>query len=188
MITGYTNELPDDCLLDTGVLFVGASPFGASSGGLGFDPGITRKQIEFDGRRSDIAGNDRTIMFAPKITGKFLQFNAAQIVQLEPDVTSASATGVMTFTPKEAGILDSQRAYIPELRLFFERAGSTESAPLYAAVYFPKALVDKYKPTGKDKSEVEIDCEFAARLDMSVNGTKITDPPYKIELRSTLPT
>ena len=188
MITGYTDELPDYCLLDTGVLFVGPNAIGASLGGLSFTPKITRKQIDFDGRRSDIAGNDRTVMFEANITGKFLQFNAAQLVQLEPDVSSASASGVLTFTPKVAGVLYSSGAYLTDLRLFFERAGSTVDLPLYAAAYFPKALCLTYKIAGKDKSEVEIDCDFSARLDMTVGGTKIWDPPYRIELRSTLPT
>jgi hypothetical protein len=187
MITGYTNALPSDCLLDAGVLFVGANPIGASRGGLKFDPKKMTKQIEFDGKRSDIAGNDRTTKFEASIVGKFFQFNAAQLVELEPDVESASATGVMTFTPKVAGVLYSQGAYLSNVRLFFERAGSTEDAPLYAAAFFPKALCAKYDLVGKDNDEAEISMDFAARLDMSVDGAKINDPPYKIELRTTLP-
>jgi len=187
MITGYTNDLPSDCLLDTGVLFKGAVAFATSNGGVKFDPKRTTKQITFDGMRAAIAGNDRTTGWDPTISGSILQFNADQIAAFETDVDSASASGVITFTPKEAGVLFSAGAYIPDLRLMFERAGSTDDSPLYAAVYFPKALCEKYSLDGKDKAEAQIACEFHARLDMSVEGAKITDAPYKIELRTTLP-
>jgi hypothetical protein len=188
MLTAYTNELPADVLLDSGVLFVGAVPLSASRGGLKFDPKKTVKQIEFDGRRSDIAGNDRTTMFAGSIAGKFIQFGASQILQLEPDLVSSSASGVITYSPKEAGVLYTAGAYITNLRLLFERSSSTVEAPLYAAVLFAKALCTKYSLASKDKDELEIDCEFMPRLDMSVEGAKLTDAPYKIELRSTEPT
>lgn len=187
MITGYTNDLPSDCLLDTGVLFKGAVAFATSNGGLKFDPKRTTRQIQFDGLRSAIAGNDRTTGWDPTISGTILQFNADQIAAFETDMDSASASGVITYTPKEAGVLFTVGNYIPDLRLMFERAGSSEESPLYAAVYFPKALCEKYSLDGKDKEEGQIACEFHARLDMSQEGAKITDPPYKIELRTSLP-
>jgi hypothetical protein len=188
MLTAYTNELPADVLLDSGVLFVGAVPFGVSRGGLKFDPKKTVKQLEFDGRRSDIAGNDRTTMFGGSINGKFIQFGAAQIATLEPDITSASASGVTTFTPKPGGVLYSPESYLTNLRVLYERSSSTVEAPLYAAVLFPKALCTKYSLVSKDKEELEIDCEFMPRLDMSVEGANLNDAPYKIELRSSNPT
>lgn len=187
MITGYTNDLPSDCLLDTGVLFKGAVAFATTNGGLKFDPKRTTRQIQFDGMRAPIAGNDRTTSWDPTIAGTILQFNDTQIANFEADVESASASGVITFTPGRAGVLFSAGAYITDLRLIYERAGSTQDSPLYAAAYFPKALCEKYSLDGKDKDEVQIACEFHARLDMSVEGTQINDPPYKVELRTSLP-
>lgn len=188
MLTAYTNSLPGDVLLDSGVLFVGPTPFGVSRGGLKFDPKKATRQIVFDGMRSDIAGNDRTTKFDASISGKFIQFNAPQIALIEPDISSASASGVVTYAPKDAGVLYSAGAYLTNLRILFERSSSTDASPLYAAVLFAKAICVKYSLVGKDNDEVEIDCEFVARLDMSVGGTELNDPPYKIELRSTDPT
>ncbi len=70
-LTGYTSSLPSDVLLDSGVLYVGATVFGAFAGGLKFDPGVTYRAADFDGKRSPVKGLDRVTMRMPKISGTY---------------------------------------------------------------------------------------------------------------------
>src|SRR3954468_9665315 len=112
MPSGYSNQLPADCLLDSGVLLVNSvTPFGVSMGDLLFDPAKEWKQIEFDGKRSDIVGLDRVIGFGPTISGRLNEINAAKRTSFfEPGSTSAVAGGVTTITPKKAACSWSRAA------------------------------------------------------------------------------
>lgn len=182
MPSGYSATLPADILLDSGILLINsATPFGVSMGDLSFDPGINRKQVAFDGQRSSIVGLDRTIGFAPKISGTMKELSGTRLTALfEPGSSSALGGGVTTITPKKAGILLVVGEYLSVVRLAFPRGSGG-----YAWVKFPKAICIKYDIKGKDKDEALISIEIEARLDMSVAAD--TDvAPYVIELASAL--
>ena len=181
-ISGYTSDLPSDILLDSGVLYVGTSVRGVSRGGLSFDPGKSWNNIEFDGKRSDVLGLHRVTKFEPVISGTMLEFDSAELVEYEPGLTSAG-TGTVVYTMKDAGTLLASGDYMTDVRLVFERGAQSGA---YAAVHFPKALVRKWSVKGVDNDVAEIAVEIVAVLDMS--GGQLTDCPYKIELRATLPT
>jgi hypothetical protein len=189
MASNFTQNLPNDILLDSGLLRITEVPFGISRGGLNFDPGKKMEQMKFDGQRSALAGFDRVIEFAPKITGKFIPFGTGSIPQLD-------AAGIGSFTASGAGSKSSGSytpvsgssylsiaagQYLTGLTLTFPRGAGG-----YASVVFPMALCTSYKIAGKDQSEAEIDATFEARLQLT--GSVSTDQaPYYIELTDNLP-
>lgn len=180
-ISGYSATLPKDVLLDAGVLYAASTPVGASRGGLSFDPQKVIRNIEFDGKRAEILGLDRIIEMKPVISGTMIEFGQADIVFYDTGATSsfANATAVTgVITPKKAGILFATGDYVTNLALVFPRA---EQGMGYIRVRFPKAKCNKYRLKGEDKSEGEVEVEFAAVLDMSVSGATKDDAPYVIE-------
>jgi hypothetical protein len=183
MPSGYAATLPADVLLDSGLLLVNSAvPWGVSLGDLSFDPGKMWKQIEFDGKRSEIVGLDRIIQFDSKISGTIKEYSAAKIAQiLEPGSVTTAGGGVTTITPKKAGSLFVAGDYLSNVRLAFPRGSGG-----YAWVKFPKAMCKKYDGIkGKDKDEASTSIEIYACLDMSVAAD--TDvAPYVIELAAAL--
>jgi hypothetical protein len=168
-------------LLDTGILYIGASIFSAQEGGLKFDPGKTLRNVEFDGKRTDIKALDRTVMFAPKLAGTILEFSAANIPNLEPGASAATVTGSPSgfttgYQPKAAGVLYAAGDYLSNVRAIWQRGDGT-----YVQVRFMCALVSKWDLQGTDKQEGKVQVELDARLDMSVTGAHTSDPPYVIE-------
>lgn len=176
MSSGYSSALPADILLDSGILYInGVAPFGPSAGNWSFDPGIERRNVEFDGKRSPVMGLDRTTGFMPKFTGSLKKLGATDIATVEPASTSAVAGGVTTYTPKKAGVLLVAGDYLTNVRIVWPRGSGG-----YAWVKFPKALVTKYDIKGADKDEASISIEIEARLDLSAS-TDTDVAPYVIE-------
>lgn len=160
MGSGYVSRLPSDVLLDTGVLYHGGTIIGPSRGGLSFDPGSEMTNIPYDGKKSNKAGLDRKTFVDPVISGRLLLFAAADIARYEHDIASTTPGGNITArkTPKAAGVLFDTGDYIHDLRLVFERRSSG-----FVQVRFVYALCTRWRMTGQDRGEVEIDCEFHAR-------------------------
>jgi len=182
MPSAYSATLPADILLDSGLLLInGTTPWGVSMGDLAFDPGVERRQTQFDGQRSAIVGLDRVVGFTPKISGSMKELSSTRATGLyEPGSSSALVSGVTTVTPKKAGILYTAGEYLSAVRLAFPRGSGG-----YAWVKFAKALLTKYDIKGKDKDEAVIAIEIEARLDMTVAAD--TDvAPYVIEFASAL--
>ena len=184
-LTGYTSSLPSDILLDSGVLYVGATVFGAFAGGLKFDPGVTYRAADFDGKRSPVKLLDRVTMRMPKISGTCIQLATANVAQIEPGAATnatGSWTGSTSYAPKSAGQLLVAGDYLSEVRLIYQRGGATSSAGSYVQVRFPSGLCTKYDVTGQDGAEVAIALEIEARLDPTVSGfSNIGSAPFRIE-------
>lgn len=192
-LTGYTTNLPSDILLDSGVLYVGLTPstvFGAFAGGLKFDPGVTYRNADFDGKRSPVKGLDRVTMRMPKISGTCIQLSTTNVGQIEPGATTATTgawTASTSYTPRAAGALLAAGDYLSDVRLVFQRGGTTASAGSYVQVRFPSALCTKYDLTGSDGAEVAIAIEIEARLDTALSGfTAVGTAPFRIEYLSTV--
>lgn len=183
-ISGYSSDLPSDVLMDSGVLYAGTSILGATRGAPRFDPGKQWSNIEFDGKRSDIAGLHRVDRYESIISCTLIEFDTADLLNLEPGSGAGVGTGTVVHTPKDAGTLLVAGDYISDLRLVFERGSAVAS---YAVVHFAKALVRRYTIAGNNNDIGLIEAEFQAVLDMS-GANQLTDPPYKIELRDSLPT
>ncbi len=196
-LTGYTSTLPSDVLLDSGVLYIGTTVFGAFAGGIKFDPGITYRNIDFDGKRTPVRLLDRVTMRMPKISGTVIQLTATAgvsvaggVAQIEPGAAT-NATGawssVTSFDPKIAGQLLVAGDYITDLRAIWQRGGATSAAGSYVQVRFPSAVCTKYDITGQDGAEVAIALEFEARLNTDASGfSNVGEAPYRIEYISTL--
>lgn len=178
-LTGFTSTFPTDVLLDSGVLYVGATVFGAFQGGLKFDPGNEYLNTVFDGRRSPVKALDRKSAMMPKITGTVIQLSTTNVGQLEPGAT-VSATGAWTgstsYLPKRANGYLATGDYLTDVRCVWLRGGGS-----FVQVRFGSALCTKYDVTSQDGQEVAIALEIEARLDMTVSGANVGDAPYRIE-------
>jgi hypothetical protein len=164
-------------------LYLNTTPIGVSRGGLTFDPGKEIRQIPFDSAKSPLKLLDRVIKVVPVITGKMLEYAGGDIPNYEAGATSsfASASGVTgVITPKMPGLMFASGDYLANLKLVFERGMSTIAAPAYIEIIFPYAICRKYKLTGTDQAEAEVDVEFEARIDPSASGNSIFTSPYTI--------
>ena len=183
MPSGYTSDLPDDILLDVAVLSrdVGGTPtvFGVSRGGLTFRPTIEYRNVEFDGKRSDIELLDRVIKRGGEISGTFIQLGLAQLNDLEPGSTVGTVTATdfntYTITPAAASALLVAGDYTDNLMMTFQRGGGGT-----ATVKFAKALCTQYEISGQDNSEAEVQATFATRLGATVAATSTDTAPYEI--------
>lgn len=183
-LTGFTSTFPSDVLVDSGVLYVGATVFGAFQGGLKFDPGVEYTNVTFDGKRSPVRLLDRKSNQMPKITGTVIQLSTTNATQIEPGASvtaSGSWTGSTSYLPKRAGTFLVAGDYLTDVRAIWLRGSGA-----YVQVRFPAALLMKYDITSQDGQEVAIALEIEARLDMSVSGANVGDAPYRIEYIATL--
>lgn len=196
-LTGYTSTLPSDVLLDSGVLYIGATVFGAFAGGIKFDPGVTYRNVDFDGKRSPVNALDRVTMRMPKISGTVIQLSpttatlvSGKVNVIEPGATVATTGAWASSTSVEArvaGPLLTTSDYISNVRAIWQRGGTTTAAGSYVQVRFPSALVTKYDITGQDGAEVAIAIEIEARLDPTVSGfSNIGAAPFRIEYIASL--
>jgi hypothetical protein len=179
-LTGYTSSFPSDVLMDSGVLYVSTTVFGAFAGGLKFDPGLTYRNIDFDGKRSPVKLLDRKMMQMPKITGTVIQLSTTNVGQVEPGATVATTgawAGSTSYAPKRAASLLVAGDYLSDVRAIWLRGSGS-----FVQVRFPSALCTKYDVTSQDGAEVSIALEIEARLDPTLSGfTNVGDAPYRIE-------
>jgi len=178
-LTGFTSTFPADVLLDSGVLYVGATVFGAFQGGLKFDPGIEYLNTVFDGQRSPVRLIDRKSKMAPVLTGTVIQLSTANVAQIEPGASVAASgawTGSTSYLPKRAGTYLASGDYLTDVRAIWLRGNGA-----FVQVRFPAGLCTQYDVTSQDGAEVAIALTIEARLDMSVSGANVGDAPYRIE-------
>lgn len=179
-LTGFTSTFPDDVVIDSGVLYAGATVFGAFAGGLKFDPGVTYRNIDFDGKRSAVKELDRVTMRMPKISGTVIQLSTTNVGQIEPGAATQATgawTGSTSYAPRDAGTLLASGDYLTNIRAIWLRGDGS-----YVQVRFPAALCTKYDITSQDGAEIAIAIELEARLDTSVSGfTSVGDAPFRIE-------
>lgn len=178
-LTGFTTTFPTDVLLDSGVLYVGATVFGAFQGGLKFDPGVEYLNTNFDGKRSPVRLLDRKSNQMPKITGTVIQLSTTNVAQIEPGASATASgawTGSTSYLPKRAASYLVAGDYLTDVRAIWLRGGGN-----FVQVRFPSGLLMKYDVTSQDGQEVAIAIEIEARLDMSVSGANTGDAPYRIE-------
>lgn len=178
-LTGYTSNLPSDVVIDSGVLYVGSAVFGATTGGLKFDPGNEYRNVEFDGRRSPVRALDRKAMTMPKLSGTVIQLSTTNVGQIEPGATTVASgawTGSTSYQPKAAGGFLASGDYLTDVRAIWMRGSGA-----YVQVRFPAALLTKYDVTSQDNAEIAIAIEIEARLDLTVSGATTGTSPFRIE-------
>jgi hypothetical protein len=180
MPSGLTATLPDDLALNVAVLYhtaviaggaVVGTKISATKGGLDFDPGIKTRQIEFDGKRSDIAELEYVIEYDAHIKGKIIQLGSDQIAILEPGAVLAGEE----YTPRAADVLYEDSEYLPNVMCAWERGNGA-----LFVIEFPRARVLSWKIDGKDKSEAEIAIDLKAYLPLASAVTNTSLCPYVI--------
>lgn len=180
MPSGFTATTPQDILVDVGVLYQDTpmTPIGVTRGGLTFSPDKELRNVEFDGKRSNIEQLDRVINHGGTITGTFIELSTTMIPILEPGVTTTTPGGQITtlHTPKDASTLFVAGDYITDLRLTYLRQDAT-----YACIHFPIALVTQYEWTGQDNSEAEIAATFESRLGLTAAASSTDTPSYTLQ-------
>ena len=184
MPSGLTATLPNDLALNAAVLYHGASIAGSTvsgtkvsvtKGGIDFDPGIKDREIEFDGKRSTIAGLEYPIEYDAHIKGKIIQLGADQIALLLPGSAADTAGSVTTYTPKAADTLYEVGDYLEDVMAVWSRG----DGGLFV-VQFPLARVMKWKVDSKDKQEAEIDLDLKAVLSLDAAVTDTGTAPFQI--------
>jgi hypothetical protein len=180
MPSGLTASLPDDLALNVAVLYhtativggaVSGTKISATKGGLDFDPGIKKRDIEYDGKRSDTEQLEYVIEYDAHIKGKIIQLGSAQIAILEP---GAALVGE-EYTPRAADVLYEADDYLSNVMCAWERG----NGGLFV-VEFPKARIVSYKVDGKDKSEAEITIDLKAFLSLADAVTNTSLCPYRL--------
>jgi hypothetical protein len=195
MLTGYTANLPNDIVLDSGVAYVGSAVLGATRGSWEFDPAWTIENVDFDGKHPPIKLLDRKFHGEALFSATLIEFGPStsgnQIAKLEAGSasvdTGTTPSTLTTITPKAGGGLYAAGDYLTDVRIMFERAITAGAGvKKYAAIYFPSAIVRKWGPLkGENKKEASFAIEICGRKDMAAGTT--ADATYKIELREALP-
>jgi hypothetical protein len=184
-LTSWTPNILNDVLMDTGILYIGASAFAAQDGGVKYDPMVTLRQIPFDGSRAPIVGLDRVVEYKPKITGNVIELERTNLLQLHPGASAVTIAGgpagASQYWPKRAGVNYLVGDYLTNVRLIWLRTDNT-----YFQVRFPKAIVVKWDIAAQDKQEGKIAIELEARLDMAPSGALPSDPPMVYEYSAAL--
>lgn len=190
MPSGYTTDFEDRVLLDVGVLYYkkyggdgNPTKWGVSVGGLSFEPEIEWRHIEFDGRRSDIEGLHRVTNRTGRIRGTFLLEFPKHIPLVEPGVTSGTAAGITTYTPKAASdLLTANTEYLQDVRLIATKPDGT-----LVEVKFARGLVVRWRWQQEDKNEHKLaDVEIAAVLEDGPAATSTDTAPYVYRTLSTV--
>lgn len=181
-LSSWTPTLPEDVIVDSGVLYIGANVFSAHTGGLKFDPTRTLRQVVFDGQRSPIVGLDRTVETNAVLTGTVLQVPATNFPILEAGAQSpvppvpGGPSGATQLQPKLGSLMFAVGDYLTNVRAIWQRGDYS-----YVQVRFPKGLCTKWDLTSTDKEEGKFAITIEARLDMSVSGQLTGNPSWVME-------
>lgn len=182
-ITGFTSSLPDDVILDSAVLYIGGTVFGATQGGLNLELGKEIRNVEFDGKKSKVYLLDRTMMVNPVITGTVIELGPTDVANIEPGASTVTS-GV--YVGKRGGVQYVSGDYLSDVSCVWKRGAATGNQ--YVAVNFPKALVVNWSLGSQDGGEGQLAITLEARLDMTVSGASVGNMPYRTEFLTALPT
>lgn len=182
MPSAYSSALPTDVVLDGGLILLNsATPTLVVRGGLQVNTGTEWRNLEFDGKRSDIVGLDRKTGFAPTIRATVLNlFGSSFYTLFEPGGTSAGSAPV-TLTPNPASELLVAGDYQTNVcAAFLQGDGS------YVGLFFPYALAMLEDVRTTDKGEGEATLTIAARLGTAAAASSTDTAPYSWKFASTL--
>ena len=174
--SGYNSSTPDGFGL-YGVLYSGfdtdagtGTKIGVSRGGLRFNPNLTIRNPEYDGKLANIVGLDRITFRNPTISGTMIELTKENLMMFEPG-------GATPTTLKDSGtfLAGPTPDYIQDVAVAFERPdGSVFGYNL------PDALVTSYEVAGQNsEGETEVSVTIEGRL---LHGTTPDEgvPPYEM--------
>ncbi len=185
MIGSYTTAFRDRIALQAGVLFEGATTaaavLGLTRGGWTFDEGAEIAQIENDGLLVPMAGNDRILSYAPKLSGTLVGLTLANLTKLVPASGSSTVSGTTTISPPSPSTLFATSAYLIDVRLVTELTDGK-----YLAIRFKRALAKftSIKTVKNDAAEYSV--EIWARAQVESLPTSAYQAPFLYEELSNL--
>ena len=151
-------------LVDAGMLFVGSTPigWGATRGGLTFEPGGAIRKPEADGITTPIDGTLRPTGYDSKITGRLMDASMDSIMRLMPGSTSDSSSTNNAITPLAARTFITVNQTLANVLLVHRGSDSKMQA-----TWFPKAIVARWNKASADSDEGLFDIEIWALLTAS---------------------
>lgn len=180
MPSGFTSALANAICPDVAVLYydVSGTPtvMGVSRGGLTFEPDVEMRNVEFDGKRSNIELLDRVTKRTARFSGTIIEASNTLIGLGEAGSTSATAgtPTTVTITPKAASTMFVTGNYLTNVDMVWTR-GDTKTV----RVRFAKAIFVK-PPTWKstDNNETEMSIEIECRLGNTAAISSTDTAPY----------
>lgn len=163
----------NEFLVDAGMLYVGSTPvgWGPTRGGLSFDPGVTMREPEYDGKSSPTDGTMRVTRYESRITGQILDKSAESLGRLLPGYTSDGSTNNV-IAPRAARSFIGTSETLADVLLIFR--GSDGVA---AGAWFKKAIVETWSLAAEDNNEGLFDVSILALLP-DTDG--VNDPPFRL--------
>lgn len=177
MPSGFLTTLPSKVVLDEGVLYHNSTTaFGVTAGPWSYDPGEGWQNIDFAGKRSDVAGLDRVVTRMPKLTGQMIAINSTTSATL---FTGSTQTGTpLVVTPVAASGLVSANG--TNVKVYFKQGDGT-----FFGIVFAKALIKITSISGQDKDKALLDVTIEARQDLSAStDTDVSPVKYEISAAS----
>lgn len=170
MPSGYLTSLKDDVILDEGVLMINSTTaFGVTDGPISYDNGETWQNLDFAGKRCDVALLDRLIGRNPRLSFDLIQVNTTTSPVL---VTGSTQTGTpVVVTPHAASSLLASGDYETNVKVWFKHGNGK-----FFGIWFPMAMVRMTGITGRDKNSATIRVEIDARLDLSASTDTDASP------------
>lgn len=171
---GYTK--PTGYLVDVGVIAVNGSAeaWGASVGGLTWDPKKVVRHPEWDGRSSEIEGMHRTIRYEPTLSGKIKRGGASFLMDLEPGSESDGSSG--TSDGNTVTLLDLRTPWTEGMYLENVTYLGRQQDGNILLIHMPRAYVKSYKLATKDNDEGEWDVDIIAVL--AASETNVNAVPF----------
>lgn len=188
MPSSYTTDLPNDILLDTGVLYYDpVTPgtmvkFGGTRGGLTFNRNRDVRAIPFDGASGETAGLHRYIDGVPTIEGTVIVIDDTKAAILEPGSTTSDSgvdpSVIRTITPLPyRTMLDSATDYHKWHVIWKRGNGGTFK------VVFPVGLAVINTIGAQDNNEGEMPIVIRAVNDPAdIASTDEVPAPYYYEI------
>ena len=177
---GYA--IPEQYLIDVGVITIDGkvTAWGATVGGLRFNPGVEIRHVQFDGLRSEIQGQHRNTGGSAVISGKVLSSSDANIIRMNPGSTS-DGSDLNTITLLQNDVFWAEGDYLDDVYYIGRRQDNK-----VFMVHMDKAYVRRAELTTTDKSESGWDIELVPVLEDSTENplTNISLMPYVYEVEA----
>lgn len=160
-------------LVDAGMLYVGTTPvgWGASRGGLTFEPGAPIRFPEADGITTPYEGTGRVTGYESRITGRLMDASPDALMRLMPGSSSDNSTTNNVITPIPARQFITTGQTLQNV-LLIHRVSNNQ----YQATFFPRALVERWTKASADSDEGLFDISIRALL---AAGQASTSCPYR---------
>lgn len=173
MPSGFLTTLPTNVVLDEGVFYVNSTTaFGVSDGPVSYDEGAGWQNIDFAGKRSDVAGLDRIIMRMPKLEFDMIAINSTTSPYLITG-SSQSGTPLVVTPPSASGLIAANGTNV---KTYFKQGGGT-----YFGIVMAKAMIRMTTVTGRDKNSALLHVVVEAKLDLSAStDTDVSPVKYEV--------